>query len=199
LSFSRFVFIALPVLLAPIVYGSVYSSNYGFEACAVPPDPNRLNGQCLFISTPSGDVSKCCWEEDDLYNPGKKVFWCQNCATNRNTGETDCNPIESYDFGFPKPTPPLSPGGVPPDGGVGPVGPNILPFDLRDILNFPENASFSIGVRHGPISDTIMIEIPKALSSSILNQTATGFEIPKALSSSILNQTNVNQTATSVK
>jgi len=64
------------------------------------------------------------------------------------------------------------------DGGVGPVGPNILPFDLRDILTIPENQSYSISVRHGPISDTIMIEIPKALSSSILNQS------------------NVNQTAT---
>jgi hypothetical protein len=154
-----------------------------------------MSGQmpCIFINTPSGEISKCCWEEDDLYNPGKKVFFCQTCATNKNTGATDCNPLESYDFEFPKPTPPLSPGGVPPDGGV---GPNLFPFDLRDILNLPENATYSIGVKHGPISDTIIIEIPKALSKLILNQTATMFEIPKTLSNSILNQTNVNQTAT---
>lgn len=199
MSFSRFVFLALPILLAPIVYGSLFNPPSEFEACAVPPDPNRGNGRCISIDTSTGTVSECCWVEEDLFNPGEEVFWCQTCAYNRNTHETDCLPLESHDWEFPKPTPPLSPGGVPQDGGVGPVGPNILPFDLRDILNFPENASFSIGVRHGPISDIIMIEIPKALSNSILNQTATGFEIPKALSSSILNQTNVNQTATSVK
>jgi hypothetical protein len=48
-------------------------------------------------------------------------------------------------------------------------------FNLEDILTIPENQSFSISVRHGPTSDTIMMEIPKALSSSILNQ-STGFD-----------------------
>jgi hypothetical protein len=50
------------------------------------------------------------------------------------------------------------------------------PVELRDILSIPENQSYSVSVRHGPVSDTIMIEIPKALSSSILNQTTTGFD-----------------------
>jgi hypothetical protein len=49
-------------------------------------------------------------------------------------------------------------------------------FDLRDILTLPENQSFSVSVQHGPISDTIMIEIPKALSSAMLNNSAVGFD-----------------------
>jgi hypothetical protein len=52
--------------------------------------------------------------------------------------------------------------------------PEGLNLGLKDILTIPDNQSFSVGVQHGPTSDTIMIEIPKALSSSILNQTASG-------------------------
>jgi hypothetical protein len=63
------------------------------------------------------------------------------------------------------------------------------PIELRDILSIPENQSYSVSVRHGPVSDTIMIEIPKALSSSILNQSTTGFDPQQQPSgSSILNQ-----------
>lgn len=49
-------------------------------------------------------------------------------------------------------------------------------FDLGDILTIPENESFSISVQHGPSSDTIMIEIPEALSSAMLNKSAVGFD-----------------------
>jgi hypothetical protein len=47
---------------------------------------------------------------------------------------------------------------------------------LEDILTIPENQSISVSVEHGPNSDTIMLEIPKALSSAMLNNSAVGFD-----------------------
>jgi hypothetical protein len=49
-------------------------------------------------------------------------------------------------------------------------------LDLSDLLKIPENQSLSISVRHGQDSDTIMIDIPKALSSAMLNNSASGFD-----------------------
>jgi hypothetical protein len=46
-------------------------------------------------------------------------------------------------------------------------------FDWEDLLTIPENQSFSVSVKHGPISDTIMIELPKALSGAMLNRSTT--------------------------
>jgi hypothetical protein len=63
------------------------------------------------------------------------------------------------------------------------------PIELGDILSIPENQSYSLSVRHGPTSDTIMIEIPKALSDAILNQSTTGFySQPQPPGDAILNQ-----------
>jgi hypothetical protein len=63
------------------------------------------------------------------------------------------------------------------------------PIKLGDILSIPENQSYSVSVRHGPTSDTIMIEIPRALSDAILNQSATGFyPQPQSPGGTIINQ-----------
>lgn len=48
-------------------------------------------------------------------------------------------------------------------------------FDIRDIITLPDNQSFSISVEHGLNSDTIKMDIPKALSAKILNESAVGF------------------------
>jgi len=38
-------------------------------------------------------------------------------------------------------------------------------LDWDRILSLPENQSFSVSVKHGPAVDTVIIQIPKALSS----------------------------------
>jgi hypothetical protein len=201
----RLTFLALPLFLVPLVYGSVYNTSSQYEAYAVPPNPNFAGGACGYSAGYGWEAQSCCWTEGGIVSP--KVVKCQTCVMFTFPIFTfDCEP-EYTPFTLPPPgvTGPfggtvdptpfiLPPRGVtgPLGGAVGPVGPNILPFNLRDILTLPENQSYSISVQHGPNSDTIMIEIPKVLSSSILNQT----NVSQMLSSSILNQTNVNQTAT---
>jgi hypothetical protein len=206
----RLTFLALPLFLVPLVYGSVYNTSSLYEAYAAPRHPNFGTGACGYSYGPNWSYQSCCWKEGGIVSP--EYIVCQTCSYHY-IPHLDPLPIElcgdlytpqNPPFTLPPPgvTGPLGgtvdptpfilpPRGVtgPLGGAVGPVGPNILPFNLRDILTLPENQSYSISVQHGPNSDTIRIEIPKTLSSSILNQTATGFEIPKALSSSILNQT----------
>jgi hypothetical protein len=42
-------------------------------------------------------------------------------------------------------------------------------INWKDLITIPENQSLSLSVKHGPTSDTIMIEVPKALSSALMN------------------------------
>jgi hypothetical protein len=92
---------ALPLLLAPIVYGSVYSSISEFEACAVKSDPNfdlaMSNGECVTTTHDSGGtISTCCWKVGDKWA-------CQTCAINKEKTAGDCNPVE---ISYERPPPP---------------------------------------------------------------------------------------------
>ena len=177
--------VSLVLVLTGLVFGSL-SSNSMFKAYALPPADGFGSGACAESHGRGFHAMSCCWKEGGIVSPEYVV--CQTCFDiTWPTFAFECNP--TY-------TPYIHPGSGPItgplDGGVGLGNPNILPFDLRDILTMPENQTYSISVQHGPNSDTIKIEIPKALSNSILNQT---IGIPKVLSNSILNQTNFNQTA----
>jgi hypothetical protein len=180
--------VSLVFVLTALVFGSFLSSNFVFKAYAQPPAPGFGSGaSCADSAGINFWAESCCWKEGGIVSP---EYWvCQTCFTFH-------YPIIVQDCG-PTYTPFTHPGSGPItgplDGGVVLGSQNILPFDLRDILTMPENQTYSISVQHGPNSDTIKIEIPKALSNSILNQT---IGIPKVLSNSILNQTNFNQTAT---
>ena len=50
---------------------------------ALPPDPNfGSQNQCSIRDGPFGDkdqIINCCWDEPDLYHPGKTIKWCQTC------------------------------------------------------------------------------------------------------------------------
>jgi hypothetical protein len=153
------------VLFSSLVYGSFFSSNSVFKASAAPPDPNFGTGACVYGKTSNFDATSCCWKEGGIVSPEYTV--CQTCITY-------WWPVLVYECReryTPFTLPGSGPITGPLDGGVVLGSQNILPFDLRDILTMPENQSYSVGVQHGPNSDTIKIEIPKALSNSILNQT----------------------------
>ena len=101
---KRVIFMILPLLFVPLVYGLSSSPN----ACAEPKDPNWGYGDntaCIEI----GNRMSCCWSEPDLYNPGETITWCQTCDGDG----TNCGPITSR-------SPPPSPTGpfTPPQGGV---------------------------------------------------------------------------------
>jgi len=68
---KRVIFVALPLLLAPLVYGTVYSSTSEFEACAAPKD-SPPDANCINYKKGGWTHQNCCWEEDDIMNPGKK-------------------------------------------------------------------------------------------------------------------------------
>lgn len=187
--------IILSLTISSLLVGSIYTLSSDIVVYAAKKDRVYSAQHCEFADTNGNnkvDASQCCASYIDA-KTGESGEICQTCFLSEADGSArECWSSDTPGRG-------AQPGGPvtgPLGGAVSPMSPNILPFDLRDILNLPENVTFSIGVEHGPNSDTIRIEIPKTLSSSILNQTATGFEIPKALSGLILNQSNVNQTTT---
>jgi hypothetical protein len=155
------------VLLSSLVFGSFFSSNFVFKAYAQQPPASGFHtaGACGYSYGSNWSAESCCWKEGGRVSPEYTV--CQTCFTYS-------HPFHAFNCGFPY-TPFTLPGSGPitgPLGGGVVLGsPNILPFDFRDILTMPENQSYSVSVQHGPNSDTIKIEIPKALSNSILNQT----------------------------
>jgi hypothetical protein len=175
-----FVRVALVLLLASIIYGSFFSSNSDFKAYAVPPAPGFLGSHTCASSEGSGwYATSCCWKEvvSKFGVPYERVA-CQTCVTYYFPIATG---FECRDVYYPITKPGVDPIFDPLGGAVFLGGPNILPFDLRDILTMAENQSYSVSVRHGPTTDTITIEIPKSLSNSIvnhtnLNRTATGLK-----------------------
>jgi hypothetical protein len=86
---KRVIFVALPLLLAPLVYGTVYSSTSEFEACATP-----NNSPCFNYNKGGWTHEYCCWEEDDIMNPGEKIKWCQDCIVDPRHPNPTCEPAE---------------------------------------------------------------------------------------------------------
>ena len=83
---KRVIFMLLFVPLA-------YSISSASDACALPPDPNRIGASCGATTTnPNTGVRQqtCCWEErvPGKLPPLNKVTVCQTC---RSSG-TDCDP-----------------------------------------------------------------------------------------------------------
>ncbi|HET6589063.1 MAG TPA: hypothetical protein VFG45_02745 [Candidatus Nitrosocosmicus sp.] len=64
-----YTFVSLLILF--ISYG-------GFEALALPPDPNFGKPEECIIDEKDNEIF-CCWYEPDILNPGDEVHWCQTC------------------------------------------------------------------------------------------------------------------------
>ena len=92
---KRVIFVALPLLLAPLVYGTVYSSTSEFEACAVP-DYSPPEANCINYNKGGWTHQNCCWEEDDIMNPGQKIKWCQDCIVDPRHPNPTCEPAEDF-------------------------------------------------------------------------------------------------------
>jgi hypothetical protein len=82
------IFVVSIILLVPFVYAASYVS----EVCAVPPDPKwGKSGECIVIQSGESDkIMECCWQEQDILNPGKTITWCQRCS---DTGVGECGPV----------------------------------------------------------------------------------------------------------
>ena len=46
----------------------------------------------------------CCWEEDDIMNPGEKIKWCQDYIVDPRHPNPTCEPAEDF-TGFGQNTP----------------------------------------------------------------------------------------------
>jgi hypothetical protein len=100
---KRVIFMILPLLFVPLVYGISPTP----EAYALPRDPNYHTGSCGAETTNpnTGDTQiTCCWEGRD---PGKlpplnKVTYCQTC----NPATADCGPRTAHFTATPDRVPP---------------------------------------------------------------------------------------------
>jgi hypothetical protein len=105
---KRVIFMIVPLLFVPLVYGISSTSN----ACAVPPDPGRTGSNTCggYTTNADGDLRQtCCWKEGE-------VMYCQTC-TYEPKGATgysvDCSPKVAQ-----MTTPPTTGESVLPGGGL---------------------------------------------------------------------------------
>lgn len=109
---KRALFVSLLLLLTPTVYGSIFSLNTSFEACAARNDKWGREGPC-------GDIENgwqtCCWWEPDYLgkDPKVEIRYCQSCKVGPSGPTTDCGPVFTG-----KTDPGGGVGTIPPDEGV---------------------------------------------------------------------------------
>jgi hypothetical protein len=80
---KRVIFMILPLLFAPLVYGLSSTP----DACAAPTDPKWDTGTCY--NWEYSALRTCCWQEPDILNPGETIAWCQTC----NLDGTNCGAV----------------------------------------------------------------------------------------------------------
>jgi hypothetical protein len=93
MQFNPMIFVLIPALVTVI-----YGSSSGFEACALPPDPNfgQSPEECLWFdkNDGTGDISvTCCWEESRGPNQ-PPVTVCQACTANGDGVIQDCGTVD---------------------------------------------------------------------------------------------------------
>ncbi len=92
------IFMILPLLFAPLVYGVSFTTN---NACAAPADNNWYDsntcGQTTTNPQTGRDTKTCCWKETRIHGklpPLNEAMFCQTCSwdpKNPNT-TTSCGP-----------------------------------------------------------------------------------------------------------
>lgn len=151
---KHLIFVAISVL----VVAFAIISYLGFEAFAVPRDPNYVpNEKCM----PNMDGTRltCCWDEPDILNPGEFIHWCQSCDFDGgNCGEVfSQSPQPTGPFAPPQdgvleqpPAPPSDPAAPLQDGEVlqQPPGEGVAPPPTRGQGVLPED-----GVLQQPPAD----------------------------------------------
>jgi hypothetical protein len=92
---KRVIFMILPLLFVPLVYGMSSTPN----VCALPRDPNSYGGSCGAVTTnPRTGVPQqtCCWgvmERGPYPKIGTtEVTYCQTCTRTTSDGLGDCGP-----------------------------------------------------------------------------------------------------------
>jgi hypothetical protein len=100
---KRVIFVALPLLFVPLVYG--FSSTP--DACAAP-NVAPTGAQCWtypLSDSPGNYVTTCCWTEVDA--EGIEIEYCQHCDYNPSTGtHSGCGEAHPIGAQQPTPTPP---------------------------------------------------------------------------------------------
>jgi hypothetical protein len=145
---KRVIFMILPLLFVPLVYGISSTP----DACAAPnAAPNSAKCRTYADSeNPSSIISTCCWTEVDA--EGIEIEYCQHCDYNPGTGlRYGCG--EKHPSGAQQPTP------IPPT--FGPLAPGVL-GDLPTLEQVPTTPSLPplFGRNEGAVPPTGGIEQP---------------------------------------